>query len=134
MNKIVLTGRLVHTPELKTTPSGVSVCRFSIAVDRKFKVNGEKVTDFFDCVAWRSTGEFVAKYFDKGRKIGVMGEMQSRQYEARDGSNRRAWEVSVDDVEFCDTKPTGAEQATTAYGMGKQDDFAVIEDTGDLPF
>lgn len=134
MNKIVLTGRLVHTPELKTTPSGVSVCRFSIAVDRKFKVNGEKVTDFFDCVAWRSTGEFVAKYFDKGRKIGVMGEMQSRQYEAKDGTNRRVWEVSVDDVEFCDTKPGGTEQTGAAAPQGSQTGFVPVDDDGDLPF
>lgn len=134
MNKIVLTGRLLHTPELKTTPSGVSVCRFSIAVDRKFKVNGEKVTDFFDCVAWRSTGEFVAKYFDKGRKIGVMGEMQSRQYEAKDGTNRRVWEVSVDDVEFCDTKPSGTEQTGAAAPQGSQTGFVPVDDDGDLPF
>lgn len=141
MNQIVIKGRIVHTPELKTTQSGVNVCRFSVAVDRRFKQNGEKVTDFFDCVAWRSSADFVSKYFDKGQEILLSGEMQSRQYEARDGSKRRAWEISVDNVEFCSSKQGGAapaqpapQQPAPAYSAPKQDDFAIIDDTGDLPF
>lgn len=142
MNQIIIKGRIVHSPELKTTQSGVNVCRFSVAVDRRFKQNGEKVTDFFDCVAWRSSADFVSKYFDKGQEILLSGEMQSRQYEARDGSKRRAWEISVDNVEFCGSKQSGAaptqaapQQPAPAYNEPKQDDFAIIDDTaGDLPF
>lgn len=142
MNQIIIKGRIVHSPELKTTQSGVNVCRFSVAVDRRFKQNGEKVTDFFDCVAWRSSADFVSKYFDNGQEILLSGEMQSRQYEARDGSKRRAWEISVDNVEFCGSKQSGAAQAqpaqqqsAPAYSAQKQDDFAIIDDTaGDLPF
>lgn len=143
MNQIIIKGRIVHSPELKTTQSGVNVCRFSVAVDRRFKQNGEKVTDFFDCVAWRSSADFVSKYFDKGQEILLSGEMQSRQYEARDGSKRRAWEISVDTVEFCGSKQSSAapaQQQTApaptaqlAY-TGPNADFALIEDEGDLPF
>lgn len=136
MNQIIIKGRIVHSPEMKTTQSGVNVCRFSVAVDRRFKQNGEKVTDFFDCVAWRSSADFVSKYFDKGQEILLSGEMQSRQYEARDGSKRRAWEISVDNVDFCGSKQSNAAPAhpAPAYSAPKQDDFAIIEDTGDLPF
>lgn len=132
MNQIVIKGRIVHTPELKKIPSGETVCNFSVAVDRRFKSKGEKVTDFFDCVAWRNTGDFVAKYFGKGQEILLHGEMQSRQYTARDGSKRRAWEINVDDVDFCGSKQ---DNAAPTYSVPKQDDFAVIDDTaGDLPF
>ena len=137
MNQIIIKGRIVHTPELKTTQSGVNVCRFSVAVDRRFKQNGDKVTDFFDCVAWRSSADFVSKYFDKGQEILLSGEMQSRQYEARDGSKRRAWEISVDNVDFCGSKQSNSApaQPSPAYGAPKQDDFAIIDDTAeDLPF
>lgn len=141
MNQIIIKGRIVHSPELKTTQSGVNVCQFSVAVDRRLKQNGEKVTDFFDCVAWRSSADFVSKYFDKGQEILLSGKMQSRQYEARDGSKRRAWEISVDNVEFCGGKQSNVataqaapQQAAPAYSAPKQDDFAIIDDTGDLPF
>lgn len=135
MNKIVLTGRLVHTPELKTTSSGVSVCSFTIAVDRRYKQNGEKVADFLDCVAWRNTGEFVAKYFDKGQMIAVAGALETRTYQDRNGNNRKAYEIKVDEADFCGGKQSGTEQAAPTYNMGKQDDFTVIEDNGlDFPF
>ena len=142
MNQIVIKGRIVHSPEMKTTQAGVNVCRFSVAVDRRFKQNGEKVTDFFDCVAWRSSADFVSKYFDKGQEILLSGEIQSRQYEARDGSKRRAWEISVDNVDFCGSKQHSAapaqaapQQPAPAYNAPKQDDFAIIDDTaGDTPF
>lgn len=142
MNQIIIKGRIVHSPEFKATQSGVNVCWFSVAVDRRFKQNGEKVTDFFDCVAWRNTGDFVAKYFGKGQEILLRGEMQSRQYTARDGSNRRAWEINVDEVDFCGSKQDNGAQTQTAphqpapaYSAPKQDDFAIIDDTSeDLPF
>lgn len=142
MNQIIIKGRIVHTPELKQTSSGETVCNFSVAVDRRFKSKGEKMTDFFDCVAWRNTGDFVARYFGKGQEILLRGEMQSRQYTARDGSNRRAWEINVDDIDFCGSKQDNGALAQTAphqpapeYSAPKQDDFAIIDDTAeDLPF
>lgn len=102
MNSIKITGRLVADPELKHTQNNNSVCSFNVAVDRIY--SKEKETDFFTVVCWRQTAEFVAKYFTKGRKILVEGEMQSRKYTDKDGNNRTAWEIKADRVEFCDSK------------------------------
>lgn len=104
MNTISIIGRLTADPELKTTQNGVSVCSFTLAVDRP---RVKEVTDFVRCTAWRQTGEFVSRYFTKGRKMGVTGSMQSRQYEDKDGNKRTVWEVVVDQVDFCDKKPEG---------------------------
>jgi single-strand DNA-binding protein len=94
-------GRLVHTPELKATPQGVMVCKFSIAVDRSYKALGEeRQTDFFDCVAWREKAEFVSRHFAKGGMIAVQGEMQTRSYEGRDGTKRKAVELIVSQANF----------------------------------
>lgn len=134
MNKIVLTGRLVHTPELKNTSSGVSVCSFTMAVDRRFKQNGEKVADFLDCVAWRNTGEFVAKYFEKGQMIAVAGALETRTYQDRNGNNRKAYEIKVDEADFCGGKQTGTGQASTAAPDASDTDFTEIDGTYDLPF
>ena len=106
MNSITLTGRLVRDPELRQTPSGVSVCNFTIAVDRSYSKE-EKQADFMDYVAWRGIGEFVSKYFQKGKMIAVRGEMQSRKYVDKNGNNRVAWEVLVDRAEFCGSKSDG---------------------------
>lgn len=103
MNSISIIGRLTADPELKTTQNGVSVCSFTLAVDRP---RVKEVTDFFRCTAWRQTGEFVSRYFTKGRKMGLTGSMQSRQYEDKDGNKRTVWEVVVDQVDFCDDKKT----------------------------
>ena len=86
-NKVIMMGRLTRDPELKTTPNGVSVCKFSIAVDRRFQNKGEeKKTDFFNVVAWRQTGEFVSRYFGKGNLILVEGELQTRSYVDKNGN------------------------------------------------
>lgn len=127
MNQIIIKGRIVHTPELKSTQSGINVCKFSVAVDRRYKQNGEKSTDFFDCVAWRSSADFVSKYFDKGQEILLSGEMQSRQYEAKDGTNKRVWELIVNNAEFCGSKTNTSQQSET-------NDFTEISDDEDLPF
>lgn len=101
INRVVLMGRLVADPELKTTNSGVSVCSFRIAVDRSYVKNGEqRQADFFDIVAWRSSAEFVCKHFTKGSLIAVDGQLQSRQYQTKDGSNRSIVEVVADSVSF----------------------------------
>ena len=101
LNRVILMGRLVSDPELKTTPAGVSVTSFSIAVDRSYVKSGEeRKADFFNIVCWRSTAEFVCRYFGKGSLIAVYGQLQSRTYQAKDGTNRSVVEVVADNVSF----------------------------------
>lgn len=106
LNKVILQGRLTAEPELKATQTGVSVCSFTLAVDRSY---GDKQTDFINCVAWRNTAEFICKYFGKGKMMVAVGELQVRQYKAQDGSKRYATEVIVNEVNFAgdsnNTKP-----------------------------
>lgn len=157
LNKIFIMGRLTRDPELRRTQSGTAVTSFSLAVDRDFKSqSGEKETDFIDVVAWRSTAEFVAKYFSKGRMAIVEGRLQLRDWKDRDGNNRRSAEVVADNIYFGDSKrdsaPGGGFDAPPAYGaptggysapaggysapVGGPSAFAEIdgEDDGDLPF
>ena len=108
LNKIFIMGRLTRDPELRTTNSGTSVASFSLAVDRNYKgSDGEKETDFIDCVAWRSTAEFAAKYFTKGRMAVVEGRLQIRPWTDKEGNNRRSAEVIVDNMYFGDSKRDG---------------------------
>ena len=105
INNVVLMGRLTAVPELKTTQSGISTVRFSVAVERRYNKQGEdRQTDFIDCVAWRQTAEFVSKYFNKGSMIAVVGSIQTRNYEDKNGNKRKAVEVQVDNVSFCGSK------------------------------
>ena len=106
LNHIVIMGRLTRDPELRRTGSGIAVASFSVAVDRDFgkNENGEKETDFIDCIAWRQTGEFVSKYFTKGRMIVVSGRLQVRSWTDKDGNKRRTAEVVADNVDFGDSK------------------------------
>ena len=106
LNHIVIMGRLTRDPELRRTGSGVAVASFTVAVDRDFggRDGGEKETDFIDCVAWRQTGEFVSKYFTKGRMIVVSGRLQVRSWTDKDGNKRRTAEVVADNVYFGDSK------------------------------
>ena len=106
LNHIVIMGRLTRDPELRRTGSGVAVASFTVAVDRDFggRDGGEKETDFIDCVAWRQTGEFVSKYFTKGRMIVVSGRLQIRSWTDKDGNKRRTAEVVADNVYFGDSK------------------------------
>ena len=106
LNHIVIMGRLTRDPELRRTGSGIAVASFSVAVDRDFgkNENGEKETDFIDCIAWRQTGEFVSKYFTKGRMIVVSGRLQVRSWTDKDGNKRRTAEVVADNVYFGDSK------------------------------
>lgn len=101
MNKVFLIGNLTKDPEMRSTQSGVSVCNFTIAVNRRFKsANGEQETDFLNVIAWRQLAELCGKYLAKGRKVAVTGSIQTRQYEAKDGSKRTAWDIVADEVEF----------------------------------
>ncbi len=107
MNKVILIGNLTRDPELSTIPSGVSVCRFSIAVNRRFRnANGEQETDFFNIVVWRQQGENCAQYLKKGSKVCVTGQIQNRSYE-QDGVRRTVTDIVADEVEFLSPKGDG---------------------------
>ena len=108
INNVTLMGRLTAAPELKTTQSGTSVLSFCLAIDRRFKQKDEeRQTDFINCVAWRGTAEFISKYFHKGDFIGVTGEIQTRKYQDKDGNNRTAVEVVINQASFCGSKNSG---------------------------
>ena len=118
LNHITIMGRLTRDPELRRTGSGVAVTSFTVAVDRDFgkNENGEKETDFIDCVAWRQTGEFVSKYFTKGRMAVVSGRLQIRSWTDKDGNKRRTAEVIADNVYFGDSKRDG-DNGGASYGV-----------------
>ena len=128
LNNITIMGRLVRDPDTRKTATGKSVTSITLAVERDIKTNGEKETDFIDCVAWNGTADLVAKYFTKGRMAVVRGRLQIRTWQDKDGNNRKAAEVIADSVYFGDSK-----QATTATAPA--DDFPIIEDEDpELPF
>ena len=120
LNHITIMGRLTRDPELRRTGSGVAVASFTVAVDRDFggRDGGEKETDFIDCVAWRQTGEFVSKYFTKGRMIVVSGRLQIRNWTDKDGNKRRTAEVVADNCYFGDSKrdDQGGSYGGNTYG------------------
>ena len=121
LNHIVIMGRLTRDPELRRTGSGIAVASFSLAVDRDFspKDGGERETDFIDCVAWRQTGEFVSKYFTKGRMAVVSGRLQIRSWTDKEGNKRRTAEVVADNVYFGDSKRDdqgGSSYSGNSYG------------------
>ena len=147
LNRIILMGRLTRDPELRRTGSGTAVTSFSLAVDRDFKSqSGEKETDFIDIVAWRSTAEFVSKYFTKGRMAVVEGRLQIRDWTDRDGGKRRSAEVVADNVYFGDSKRDGGDSsgysaapayknaAPSNFNAGGSDFAEIGEDDGELPF
>lgn len=101
MNKVYLIGNLTRDPEMRSTSTGVPVCNFSIAVNRRFKDSqGNAEVDFFNIVAWRQLAELCGRYLAKGRKVAISGSIQTRTYEAQDGSKRTAWDIMADEVEF----------------------------------
>ena len=120
LNHITIMGRLTRDPELRRTGSGIAVASFTVAVDRDFggRDGGEKETDFIDCVAWRQTGEFVSKYFTKGRMIVVSGRLQIRSWTDKDGNKRRTAEVVADNCYFGDSKreAEGGSYGGNTYG------------------
>ena len=157
LNHIVIMGRLTRDPELRRTGSGIAVTSFTVAVDRDFgkNENGERETDFIDCVAWRQTGEFVSKYFTKGSMAVVSGRLQIRSWTDKDGNKRRTAEVVADNVYFGESKrtdrsPGGYDAPAPSYGSAPApnygggygapagapaSDFAMLEDDdAQLPF
>ena len=117
LNHIVIMGRLVRDPELRRTGSGIAVASFRVAVDRDFapKDGGERKADFIDCVAWRQTGEFISKYFTKGRMIIVDGRLEMRDWTDKEGNKRTSAEVIVDNAYFGDSKRDG-DNSNSSYG------------------
>lgn len=129
LNRIILAGRLTKDPELRHTETGTSVASFTLAVDRDFKnKNGNKETDFVDVVAWRGTGEFVSKYFTKGRMAIVDGRLQMRDWMDKDGNKRRVAEVVADNVYFGDSKKE------SAFDELANSPFVELKDESALPF
>ena len=136
LNRVVLMGRMVRDPELRRTQSGISVTSFTLAVDRDFKgTNGQKETDFIDAVAWRSSAEFVCKYFQKGSLVVVDGKLQIRTWTDKDGSNRRNAEVQVSNVYFGGAKSNGNQQNNQQYYEQNNGEYFgdILADDFDIP-
>lgn len=132
-NKVILIGNMVSDPELKQTPNGVPVCRFRIAVQRKTKAEGQQTADFLDIVAWRQTAEFVSKYFKKGNPILVCGQIQSRNWEDKDGAKRYSVEIIADEVSFVASKENNGND-TYMPDAYKQPNFEEVASDENLPF
>ena len=135
MNVCILMGRMTADPELKKTPSGVSVTSFSIAVQRSYVAKGEeRQSDFIDVVAWRNTADFICKYFRKGQMIAVQGSIQTRSSQDKQGNKRKAVEVLIDKADFCGDKKTEPMPHFNGFSQGSADDFPTISDDEDMPF
>lgn len=139
LNHITIMGRLTRDPELRRTGSGIAVTSFTVAVDRDFsgKDGGEKETDFIDCVAWRSTGEFVGKYFNKGSMAVVSGRLQIRAWTDKEGNKRRSAEVIADNVYFGESKKSESYSTGNAgeYSSAPAQEFTPMDaDDAHLPF
>jgi len=131
MNKVMLIGNLTRDPELSTIPNGTSVCKFGIAVNRRFaNSEGNRDVDFFNIVAWRALGENCGKFLKKGSKVGVAGQIQTRTYDAQDGSKRHVTEIVADEVEFLNRVGDGSGSSAPAGDSG---DMVPVSDDN-LPF
>lgn len=128
MNKVLLTGNITKDTELRTTQNGTSYCQFTIALNGRKNADGERRVDFIDCVSWGKTAELIAKYTNKGNKLGVIGELQKDEYTGKGGAKRYVTKVNVQEVEFLSSKQK--EQAETANFNG----FGGAIDDGDMPF
>lgn len=139
MNKVFLIGNLTRDPELSETPSGVAVCHFSIAVNRNYSSgDGERQTDFFNCVAWRGLGETIARYTKKGKKVSIVGTIQTRTYENNQGVKVPAIDIVAQDVEFLSPKDGGdgfddVPPASTG-GARRKPKLQPMDDDSDIPF
>lgn len=139
MNKVILMGRLTRDPETRTTTGGTSVCSFSIAVDRSYVKQGEeRQADFFNCVAWSKTGEFVSKYFTKGNKILIEGELQNNNYEDNNGVKHYTVNVNVGKIYFVESKNDGSgggnNTNTSKQPENTEGFYPLPNDDDDLPF
>lgn len=137
MNKVQLVGRLTKDPEMKTTSNQTQFCQFTLAVDRRFKdANGQRQADFISCLAWRQTAEFIAKYFKKGNRIGVVGSIQTRSYE-KDGQKTFVTEVVIDEAEFVEntnkSEDTGKKESEAPVEI-EPNTGEIMDEGGQLPF
>lgn len=151
MNKVVLMGRLTKDPEIRyTAGNNTAVCQFTIAVDRRFKSENQPSADFIPIVAWRQTAEFVSKYFNKGSRIAVVGQIQTRSWDDTDGKKHYVTEVIADEVEFCESKrqdggfqqgmtppppvPNQSQMQQSRNDNGFTDGYFPLDDDSDVPF
>lgn len=141
LNKAILIGRFTRDPELRSTPQGVSTCSFSLAVDRNFVRQGEeRKADFINCVAWRTTAEFISKYFHKGNLVAVEGSIQTRSWDDQDGKKRYATEVIVNQAYFVESKKDAQQSVGTGESFGSgdygslPDPISPMGTDDDLPF
>lgn len=141
LNNVTLMGRLTYSPELKSTPSGVSVLRFQIACDRNYQAQGqERQADFIDCLAWRSTAEFISRFFHRGDMIGVEGSIQTSNFTDKDGNKRKSVDVVANNVSFCGSKQQSNSNpnlnvAPPTYASADNSDFEeIVDEDDDLPF
>lgn len=135
MNKVILVGRLARDPELRTTGSGKSVATFSLAVDRRYKAEGQPTADFFNIVAWGKQAETICQYLGKGRQIALTGRLQSRSYDAQDGSKRYVTEVVLEEFDFIGSKNDSAPQNSQPQeDMDLGEDFHLMADDDESPF
>lgn len=144
MNKVYLIGNLTRDPETRSTASGIPVCNFTLAVNRRVKADGKQECDFFNVVAWRQLGELCARYLGKGKKCAVFGRIETRTYEAQDGSKRSAFDIVADEVEFLSpvsqgtsqgyqSNPGGYTQAVNKTSDSAPEGFTQV-DSEELPF
>lgn len=144
MNQFYGIGNLVRDPEVRSTNAGIKVCNFTIAINRRMKQNGEQQTDFLSIVAWKSLAELCEKYLSKGKKVAIVGHIQTRTYETQDGSKRTAWDIIAEEVEFLSPADKGARKemeyraeerhAIMTEGNAPADSgFTQVEDS-ELPF
>lgn len=143
INSVVIMGRLTFDPELRTTPTGVSVVRFQVACDRNYQKSGEeRKADFIDVTAWRQTAEFISRYFRKGSMIAVEGSIQTDSYTDNNGNKRKSVTVVANNVSFCGSKAEGSSnsnpvysQPAPSYASASNSDFEeIVDDDDDLPF
>jgi single-strand DNA-binding protein len=144
MNKVILVGRLARDPELRTTTTGTSVCSFAIAVDRRFKRDGQPTADFFNVTAWGKQGEVISQYLRKGRQIAISGRLQTRNYTAKDGSKRYTTEVILEEFDFIGSRNDAAPVSQNPQPNNNSvsldgsddidDDFHLLADDDDVPF
>ena len=139
-NKVILMGRLVADPELKTTQNGIALCRIRVAVNRPYSKDGEKKADFIGCTAWRQTAEFIGKYFTKGSAIVIEGALHNADYTDSNGVNHYAMDVQISNVEFgeskasSNTKQASDNSAAISAELGDLGDFEEILSDNGLPF
>lgn len=132
MNQLTIIGNLTRDPELRTTPNGINVCTFTVAVNRKIRRDNEPEADYFEVTAWRERGENCAKYLSKGRKVCVVGAVSVSTYTANDGTTRAKMKVTADEIEFLSPKDGAKEETKVDQGSGYEDVSGSIDE--ELPF